>query len=384
MRKKNRRNGKYRVTKVKENVHKLPLFESLCKLTQRELKAELKKILEFDYGYSVIEGDGYLFAEGNEDTPVLLCAHLDTVHKELPKVINYKLNEKGHTVISSPQGIGGDDRCGVYMILKIISELKCSVLFLEDEEIGCVGASKVAKVCGSKEDTPIKAALTNTKIHYILEMDRKGNHDAVYYDLDNKNFENFITESSNGHFETNVGTCSDISYLAPALGVAAVNLSCGYYKEHHLDHYVVVEEMLESIEAIKGIIKTPTDKAFEWKEIEYSYRGLLSPVYGNSFYGDNEYYDSSFERFSLYEEEYEVFFEDDKGNIVSDVYTATSYMEALGMCMRNHRTLTYENVIDIDIAYNGAYEADIYMNDGYPIRAWERETWKEESEALFK
>ena len=40
----------------------------------------------------------------------------------------------------SPQGIGGDDRAGVYMILRLIQDLHCHVLFCEAEETGGHGA----------------------------------------------------------------------------------------------------------------------------------------------------------------------------------------------------------------------------------------------------
>ena len=48
-------------------------------------------------------------------------------------------------VAMSPQGIGGDDRCGVWMILQILRTANCHVLFCEDEEVGCVGAKKFTK-----------------------------------------------------------------------------------------------------------------------------------------------------------------------------------------------------------------------------------------------
>ena len=57
----------------------------------------------------------------------------------------------------------------------------------------------------------------------------------MYYDCDNPEFEAYITSKG---FETQCGSLSDISYVAPELGVAAVNLSSGYYNAHTQHEYI--------------------------------------------------------------------------------------------------------------------------------------------------
>ena len=106
-------------------------FKSICKMSQKTLKHHLANTLSKVYPNVVVE-DGYVFAQGK--FPVLLVAHMDTVHKTSPKGFVY--DEKQQT-ISSHQGIGGDDRCGIYMIMEVINRYNCSVLFCEDEESEC-------------------------------------------------------------------------------------------------------------------------------------------------------------------------------------------------------------------------------------------------------
>ena len=89
-------------------------FEMILRLPQKELKKALQKELK-EMNYSVTSKDGFLYAPGS--IPVLLVAHLDTVHQSAPEIIGY--SEDGRYIMS-PQGIGGDDRAGVYMILQII------------------------------------------------------------------------------------------------------------------------------------------------------------------------------------------------------------------------------------------------------------------------
>ena len=249
-------------------------FETLVSLNETDLKTYLKTKVA-NRGGTVISDDGYLFYKGG--FPVLLCAHMDTVHDKEPTTIVY-----ANGTISSPQGIGGDDRCGIYMILKILKRYDCSVLFLEDEEIGCVGAKKFAR-------TELARSLEKEeKLKYIIEFDRKGNNHAVFYDCDNPNFTKFITQ---GFFKKETGTCSDISYIAPALGIAAVNLSCGYYHEHYIDHYVNLAEMEKVIEEAIGLL----DKTSEVERFKY--------VRGNS-YSYNNYYGRYYDNYDSYDYDY--------------------------------------------------------------------------------
>lgn len=226
-------------------------FKDICRMSQMGLKDYMGGYL-IDCGYSLINGDGFLYAKG--DVPVLLVAHLDTVHKLKCTEIVEKDGK-----LSSPQGIGGDDRCGVFMIMNIVKELHCSVLLCEDEEIGGKGAGKFCKTPNIK----------NLDVNYMIEFDRKGSNDAVFYSCDNKDFEKFVC--SNTGFKFAYGSFSDISKLAPAAKIAAVNLSCGYYNAHTTNEYVVYDEMMHTIEMAIKLINAKCEKPFEYIEKKYSF-----------------------------------------------------------------------------------------------------------------
>ena len=258
------------------------MFRKILRKEQGKLKSWLWGNLT-NLGYSCKQGDGWLYKAGT--FPVLLVAHLDTVHKETPRKI---VEKKGK--LSSPQGIGGDDRCGVYMILEIIKKYDCPVLFLEDEEIGCVGAEKFIKTKVCKK--------LRGSFNYIIELDRKGKTDAVFYELDNAEFEDFITEK---YWKSDWGSFTDICVIAPELDCAAVNLSCGYYKQHTKEEYIVLAEMEQNIkEVCKLLARTDEEQKFEWKELPISYKGSAYDWYkygyGND-YGDVfwiGYYDENY------------------------------------------------------------------------------------------
>lgn len=256
-------------------------FIKICKKNQTELKSYLKQRLE-QFGYSPVSKDGYLLAVGGD---VMVTAHMDTVHKETVKTTKVQtwkefnsngltLSEFGKTyigktekskkddnltVISSPQGIGGDDRCGVYMILTLLEKgYAPTVLFCEDEEIGGVGSNKFVK---TKDADILK------DMKYILELDRANENDAVYYDCGNEDFEEYINSFG---FNTDWGSFSDIGHLSPAGDNASVNLSCGYYKQHTTSEYVIFEEMEKTIDKVCNLLDDSDNvERFDYQEIKY-------------------------------------------------------------------------------------------------------------------
>lgn len=255
-------------------------FQKICQMSKDRLKGYLVFKLRTMYS-DVIVGDGYILAKGT--VPVLLTAHMDTVHKKAPDVIETSVNAEGKTEVTSETGIGGDDRCGIYMILKIIEQQKCSVLFCEDEEIGCVGSRKFCKQ--EKLNDALKG-----DINYIIELDRKGNSDIVFYSNDNPDFTKYIQDNMPG-FTKATGSCSDISELMPTLNRSGVNFSCGYYKPHTDSEYVVMEDMDNTISKVIQLVGKRVESPYEYVEKKYpSYnRGSYYYDYGDGddWYGYN-------------------------------------------------------------------------------------------------
>ncbi len=292
---------------------------NIYKKTEAELKEYVAEELKKQYK-EVIVDDGFVFAKGS--FPVLLVAHLDTVHKETPKTFVYSVDGD---IISSPQGIGGDDRNGVFSVLEVSKRYNCSVLFCEQEEIGGVGA-------GLFTDAEISNDL---EFNYIIEFDRKGSNDAVFYDCDNPNFTDFITRD---FYKEAYGSFSDISTLAPYLGCAAVNLSCGYYKAHTTDEYVVISEMINSINAACNILaRTTEDDKFEY--IEAVYEG-----WGRGYSGRYSGWYDPYEDYGLEEKYYIIEFFDEKGKIQWYDVVALTEEEAVGKFLIDFPDIRYRDV----------------------------------------
>ena len=215
-------------------------LEDYLKPTQKELFNLL--VRKYQDKALVHEG-GYILIQGK--APVMLLAHLDTVHAKPVKQI---CKSSDGNILMSPQGIGGDDRCGVYALEKVYenSLVKPWLLFTCDEEIGGVGADMFA---AAHNKGRLPEGLDALKL--LVEIDRKGSRDAVYYDCDNPEFEAYITGKG---FVTAKGSFSDISIIAPELGVAAVNLSSGYYGAHTLYEHINIRQLEAVIQSVIGIV----------------------------------------------------------------------------------------------------------------------------------
>ena len=194
----------------------LDFLKHICKLSNNNLRKMLAKTLT-DYQYTPIENKDFVIAEGT--LPICLIAHLDTVFKRLPQDFFYDSEQR---VLWSPQGAGFDDRAGVYIILMLLKMgYRPSIIFTLGEEIGGIGAKKICEMF------PKCCPFLECKA--LIELDRAGQKDSVYYNCDNQSFEHYI---NNFGFETDFGTFTDISFLAPEWQIAAVNLSVGYEDEH--------------------------------------------------------------------------------------------------------------------------------------------------------
>ena len=225
-------------------------------------EALFKRLQNMFSGNAIFQKERFLLVRG--EAPVLLVAHLDTVHREAVKTI---CQSGGGNILMSPQGIGGDDRCGVYGICKVYeaAEKKPWLLFTCDEEIGGRGADAF---CAAYLQKKLPKELEKLKM--LIELDRKGKNDAVYYGCDNPEFEAYV--SSKG-FKTASGSFSDISIIAPGLGIAAANLSCGYYHAHTIHEYINRKHLKE---IVKKVVEMVSDAArenfprYEYIEAEWS------------------------------------------------------------------------------------------------------------------
>lgn len=203
------------------------LFLEVIKMKEYPLHKYLISLLK-SYDYEVKHTMDFIYATHLEPTAeVCLAAHLDTVWRTPPEDDGYIYDAEKDIMIGLEEGIGADDRAGVYIVLKLLESghRPSGIIFTHDEEIGGRGA--YALIGAVPEPT--------ANFKYILQLDRQGKDDCVFYDCDNIEFTKYIESFG---WKTQRGTMSDISIIAPAWKIAAVNVSVGYFNEHFDNEYV--------------------------------------------------------------------------------------------------------------------------------------------------
>lgn len=242
----------------------------IFKKSEAQLISYLSNLLRSQFGYKeIITTPDYVYAIGN--IPVMMVAHLDTVHYALPTEI---FHDQKKNVIWSPQGIGADDRAGVMGVLKLISPKQMPyILFTTKEEIGGIGALKFLEDFKGKPKPPV---------NLVIELDRRGSNDAVFYDCYNVDFIEYIEKFG---FVEKDGSFSDISILCPDWGIAGVNLSTGYYNEHTKEEYLNLNELNEIVRKVKNIFNALPEEPYEYIE------GFIGKFVGSAY--DNYLFECS-------------------------------------------------------------------------------------------
>jgi putative aminopeptidase FrvX len=198
---------------------------------------------------------GNVFNISHKNRP-LLSAHMDTVKRnDTPiKIIEVKA-KNGLTLLKNKElgVIGGDDKCGIYAILKILEKRKdINFVFTTQEEVGAFGASHFCSQ--NKLD----------HITYGIIIDRTGYQDIIstanWYG--SEEFEKELLERGKGFgFKRARGIFSDCDVFSDIFSCA--NISAGYYNAHSPSEFICVEHLTNTINFVEHILNTMPDKRYE-------------------------------------------------------------------------------------------------------------------------
>lgn len=191
----------------------------------------------------------------NEYYPCVV-AHTDTVHIDQSEMIknNHKItiNEEkfgDKTKLfgwdpnkNQPTGIGGDDKCGVYMCLKMLLEFDTiKAAFFSKEEIGMQGSKysdkKFFKNVGYaiQFDVPTRNWFTKTLMGKNLWTDEFLGDIQIL--LENYNIDNFSKDPF-----------TDVLQLVQKFDFCCSVFPTGYYNQHSKFEYVIPEETEECLQ----------------------------------------------------------------------------------------------------------------------------------------
>jgi di/tripeptidase len=193
----------------------------------------------------------WLFLPENSQHKIALVAHIDTVHDDEPD--RQIIVDEATQTLWSPQGLGADDRAGVWTILNIffsVPEIYRPIVLLTDlEECGGLGAREAADIFAEHLSMAT----------FFIELDRRG--ECVFYNSESPEFVAYIESFG---FYRNRGIFSDISIICPAVNRCGVNLSMGYYHAHTKKEYLNLTHMDNTREALPALLKDNYEKKKIW------------------------------------------------------------------------------------------------------------------------
>lgn len=252
-----------------------------------------------------IDDYGNIYYLDNENAP-LLSAHMDTVRKEQDFCIGAFLNESEDDRIFSGGILGGDDKCGVFIILKVLEAgRKVNFIFSRDEETGCKGIKALLKP-NFEENKELADKVKNCL--WCLVLDRRGNSDIICLENNygTKEFEEALKKISDENsfgYKGASGLCSDANTIRDFISTA--NISVGYYSPHSQKEYILKSDLEKAYNYTIAVIDNLKDK-FQAAEKEYSYRNYYNGYYYNGYYNNGKkskgfsdypgyYYDDDFD-----------------------------------------------------------------------------------------
>ncbi len=177
----------------------------------------------------------------------MFIAHTDTVHQKVNKIIVKEENLvrphtfgkrfddkkvpslKAYLEDGTPTGIGGDDKCGIFICLELLKSLdKVKVGLFVSEETGCHGSSKCDE--SFLQD-----------VGYITQYDAPGNHliseicsGVRLFDRDSEFFEKSIKVIEDGFGNEMLiqsHPYTDVSQLKKKIDVSCINIFCLFHND---------------------------------------------------------------------------------------------------------------------------------------------------------
>jgi di/tripeptidase len=252
-------------------------------------------LTEKGYNHTVDKYGNIYVTKGEAEMFPCFISHTDTVHA-IDHDLTILETKDGDTTIltgmnkvtNKPSGIGGDDKCGVFLCLEMLDTFdNVKAAFFVEEEIGCLGSQHADPEFFSN-------------VGYAIQYDSPEG-DSMSMSLMGKKL--FGKETEFGEkvsgliLEAGIDKWAyhpytDVWQLMEKFPFSCLNLAAGYYNMHRDNEYVIVEDVQNAYELGLSIVAELGEARYErpahvpeepwWKR--YGYNG-----YG---YGGSSRYDA--------------------------------------------------------------------------------------------
>lgn len=193
------------------------------------------------------------------------------IHKESKPCFSYSLDgespallNKSFTILNAmnpetnePTGIGGDDKCGVYICLELLSKIdNIKAVFFVEEECGMLGSKNLSNIKFFEN------------VGYALQFDAPTKNWFSYscsgVKLWSEEFFDVVSPALNEHSVDNISydPFTDVVQLRKYFDFCCAVLPTGYYDQHSANEFVVKEHTLECVEIGKKFINLLGEKRY--------------------------------------------------------------------------------------------------------------------------
>lgn len=232
---------------------------------ETEMREYILKFIKDNVPTAIIEydvyGNVYVTKTNSKETfyPTIV-SHMDEVvtyssSRTVVKIKNIMMGINSET--GEFAGIGGDDKCGIYICLELLRLMDhIKVAFFVAEETGGEGSD----LCDISffDDS-----------RFILQPDRYSNSSVVtdtnglYVTGEEFEFDLESLMYDYGYYADSGGTFTDVGVLAKrGVNIAVSNISCGYYEQHSEEEVVCLPDLENSLNFIYKIMTTLEDKRY--------------------------------------------------------------------------------------------------------------------------
>lgn len=268
---------------VEQKIERLKEVLSIQSATRKNemMMAFIVSKLKEIKGVSWFMKKGNLYAiKGTTALYPCVVSHTDTVHDIH---VQYGIVENnGHLMAFSDHnqvGTGGDDKVGVFACLELLRDLKVvKAAFFRDEESGCQGSR-------------VHHKKFFYDVGYVLQADRQGNKGITETisgtEMIGDSFKSGIKDLMTKYNREYVnGMMTDVQELARSHKISMCNIECGYYIPHTDYEYVVIKDVLDTLNFMKEIILKLGRKNYV---CDHVFKGYGYSAYGSSYAGYGSY-----------------------------------------------------------------------------------------------
>ena len=219
-----------------------------------------------------MDGKGNIYVtKGNTDGHYpCVMAHMDTVHSDQTDLIanNQKLSlmssYKGveehihafNPITHEQTGIGGDDKCGVYICLRLLEQMDTlKAVFWVEEEIGMMGSRNASPEFFEDVAYAIQFDAPTGNYYSIscsgISLWNEDYHSKVLPILESNGIDNFTNDPF-----------TDVVQIKQKFGINCSVVASGYYKMHTSKEYVVRDHVEKAVKVGKEMINELGEKRY--------------------------------------------------------------------------------------------------------------------------